>query len=335
MGRPKKEKEENKNDKLSNAIASLSKQFGEGIVTNLEDNNALDIECFSTGSIAVDNALGRGIPRGRIIEFYGAESSAKTLLALSCISEIQRSGGKALFVDTEMAFDKSWARKNGVNTKELIFSQPSFAEEAFTLIEEFVETGEVDLIVLDSVATLVCKAELDGDMGDSHMALTARLMSQALRKLVGVCAKTGTTIIFINQVRANIGVIYGPKLVTSGGNSLKFYSSIRCELKRKETVKKGDEVLATNIEVKVVKNKVAPPYKSGMFEVRFDSGLCRATDLINIALENGIIEKSGAWFVFGEEKFQGQENLRDHVLNNKEVQNKLRDEINNLLEAKK
>lgn len=312
-------KKEEQNNALDNALKELEKSYGKGVVTTLNENVISDVKRFSTGSIALDTALGGGLPEGRIVELIGQNASGKTTVTLGIIAEIQRQGHRALFVDSEHAFDKSWAEKNGVNIDKLLFSQPDTAEDVLNIVETMAHTGEIKLIVVDSVASLVCKAELEGEMGQSHMGLTARLMGQALRKLVGVCSKTGTTIIFLNQYRANIGVMFGPTQTTTGGNSLPYFSSIRIELKRKETVKKNDEILASIINAKISKNKTYVPYKTANIEIRFDEGISRVSDVFMLAIEHGLIKKAGAWLSYGEKKWQGEEAVKTELKENNQL----------------
>jgi len=334
MGRHKKEEIKEKSTKLDNALSQLEKQFGKGIITNLSDGEVLNIDRISTGSEVLDQALGGGMPRGRIVEAFGAESSGKTSLGLSLIAEVQKMGLRAAFIDAEHALDKEYAKLIGVNLDELIFCQPDYGEQALEVVEKVVETGEVALVVVDSVAALTPKAEIEGEMGSSHMGLQARLMSQAMRKLNAIISKTNTIVYFTNQTRKNIGVMFGSPNTTTGGNALKFYASIRLDMARTGKIKKGEEVLASEVKVKVVKNKVAAPYKEAKIEIYFDEGISKISDLINIGFDTGILSKSGAWIYFGEEKFQGMETLRDYLKSSKENQDKVRKEIQEFLKAK-
>ena len=308
-----------KTQALESAIMQIEKQFGKGAIMKLGDDSArIRIPAISTGSLELDIALGiGGIPRGRVTEIFGPESSGKTTLMLHVVAEAQRKGGIAAFVDAEHALDPGYAGKLGVNTDELLVSQPDTGEEALEITEALVRSGAVDVIVVDSVAALVPKAEIDGEMGDSHMGLQARLMSQALRKLTGVIAKSHTSVIFINQIRHKIGVMFGSPETTTGGNALKFYSSIRLDIRRIETLKNGDDPIGNRVRVKVVKNKVAPPFKQAEFDIMYDSGISREGSIVDIGAKVGIIKKSGTWYSYGEERIgQGRENaknfLRDH-----------------------
>lgn len=315
--------------KLEETINKLEKQFGKNIVSTLKDKPLTDIDVISTGCISLDQALGiKGIPKGRVTEIFGWESSGKSSLVLNCTRECQKQGGRVAYIDSEFAFDPSYAKLIGVNTDELLFSQPDTAEDALEIVDELIESGEVDLIIVDSVASMVCRAEKDGEMGQSHMGVMARLMGQALRKIAGSAKKNNVAVIFINQFRKNINISFGSPNTTPAGNALKFASSIRMEMARIKTIKKGDEALATEIKVKVVKNKLAAPYKEAKFEIWFDSGICRISDVIKIALEQGIIFKKGSWFSYNEENIaQGQEALRNKLKEDKELFNKIKKEI--------
>ena len=316
----KKEKEMNqKNQALESAIMQIEKQFGKGSIMRLgDDNNIAEIASISTGSLELDVALGiGGVPRGRVIEIYGPESSGKTTLTLHIVAQAQKAGGVAAFVDAEHALDPIYARKLGVNTDNLLVSQPDTGEESLEITEALVRSGAVDIIVIDSVAALVPKAEIDGDMGDSHMGLQARLMSQALRKLTGVIAKSKTSVIFINQIRHKIGVMFGSPETTTGGNALKFYSSVRLDIRRIETLKNAEEAIGNRVRVKVVKNKVAPPFKQAEFDVMFDSGISREGGILDLGVKFEIINKAGTWFSYGEERIgQGRENAKRYFREN-------------------
>ncbi len=319
-----------KSQALESAILQIEKQFGKGAIMKLGDESAkVRIPVISTGSIELDIALGiGGIPRGRVTEIFGPESSGKTTLTLHVIAEAQKSGGIAAFVDAEHALDPTYARKLGVNTDELLVSQPDTGEEALEITEALVRSGAIDVIVVDSVAALVPKAEIEGEMGDSHMGLQARLMSQALRKLTGVIAKSNTSVIFINQIRMKIGVMFGSPETTTGGNALKFYSSMRLDIRRIETLKNGEESIGNRVRVKVVKNKVAPPFRQAEFDLMYDSGISREGGIIDIGSKIGVIKKSGTWYSYGEERIgQGRENakvfLREHPEIMKEVEKKI------------
>ncbi len=319
-----------KSQALESAILQIEKQFGKGAIMKLGDESArVRIPVISTGSIELDIALGiGGIPRGRVTEIFGPESSGKTTLTLHVIAEAQKNGGIAAFVDAEHALDPAYARKLGVNTDELLVSQPDTGEEALEITEALVRSGAIDVIVVDSVAALVPKAEIEGEMGDSHMGLQARLMSQALRKLTGVIAKSNTSVIFINQIRMKIGVMFGSPETTTGGNALKFYSSMRLDIRRIETLKNGEDAIGNRVRVKVVKNKVAPPFKQAEFDLMYDSGISREGGIIDIGSKTGIIKKSGTWYSYGEERIgQGRENakmfLKEHPEIMKEVEKKI------------
>lgn len=315
-----KQKEEQLDNILDNAIKDIEKSYGKGIITNLEDGEVADVEWVSTGNLSLDSAMGKGLPRGKIIEIFGSESSGKSTLALSFIRQFQELGEKAVYIDSEFAYDKIYAEKCGVNNKDLIFCQPDYTEQALDIIEKFVESGKVGIIVVDSVASMAPKAEIDGESGDSHMGLQARLMSQAFRRLTSKIHKSKTCVVFINQTRMKIGVMFGSPETTTGGRSLGFYASIRIKLARIGTNKKGDEVLATNIKASIVKNKVSAPYKEATFDIYFDSGICRVTDLINVAVDRKILMKKGAWYEYKEKNIaQGLENLRQLLKENTEL----------------
>jgi recombination protein RecA len=308
-----------KNQALESAILQIEKQFGKGAIMKLGDENArVPVAAISTGSLELDIALGvGGVPRGRVIEIYGPESSGKTTLTLHIVGEAQKAGGVAAFIDAEHALDPIYAAKLGVNTDELLVSQPDTGEEALEIVEALVRSGALDIIVIDSVAALVPKAEIDGDMGDSHMGLQARLMSQALRKLTGIISKSKTCVIFINQIRMKIGVMFGSPETTTGGNALKFYSSIRLDIRRIETLKNGEDAVGNRVRVKVVKNKVAPPFKQAEFDVMFDSGISREGGILDMAVKFEIIKKAGTWYSYGEERIgQGRDNAKRYLSEN-------------------
>jgi recombination protein RecA len=305
--------EENRKKALVAALGQIEKQFGKGSVMRLGDASAsYDVEVVSTGSLGLDIALGvGGLPRGRIIEIYGPESSGKTTLTLQVIAEAQRAGGTAAFVDAEHALDPSYAGKLGVNVQELLVSQPDTGEQALEITDMLVRSGAVDIVVVDSVAALTPKAEIEGEMGDSHMGLQARLMSQALRKLTGNIKRSNTIVIFINQIRMKIGVMFGNPETTTGGNALKFYASVRLDIRRIGALKNGEEVVGNQTRVKVVKNKVAPPFREAEFEIMYGAGISRNGELIDIGVAQGLVEKSGSWYSYNGERIgQGKENAR-------------------------
>ena len=299
----------------------IEKQYGKGSIVRLGSNTIMNIEAISTGSLAVDIALGiGGVPRGRIIEIYGPESSGKTTVTLSIVAEAQKLGGVAAFVDAEHALDPSYARKIGVNTDELIVSQPDTGEQALEIVEALVRSNAIDVIVVDSVAALVPRAEIEGELGDSHIGLQARLMSQALRKLTGAINKSKCVVIFINQLREKIGIMFGNPETTAGGRALKFYSSVRLDIRKIDTIKVGDTVLGSRTRIKVIKNKVAPPFKQAEFDIMYNEGISREGNLIDIAVEAGIIQKSGAWFAYEDIRLgQGRENSKVYLKENPEV----------------
>lgn len=300
---------------ILSAMMQMDKQFGKGAVLLLGSRNALPVRVISSGSLAVDSALGvGGFPRGRIVEIYGPESSGKTTLTLHVIAEAQKSGGYAAFIDAEHALDPTYARRLGVDVDNLIVSQPDSGEQALEIANALATTGTVDLIVIDSVAALVPKAELEGEMGDAFIGLQARLMSQALRKLTGVVARTNTCLVFINQLREKIGVMFGNPETTTGGRALKFYSSIRVEVRRGAVIKDGEKIVGNRTKVKIVKNKVAPPFKEAEVDLIHGEGISRESDLIDLGVLHGVIEKSGSWFSFGGERIgQGRENARQYL----------------------
>jgi len=310
-----------KDKTLDLAISQIEKQFGQGSIMRMGEDSIVKIEGISTGSISLNAALGiGGIPRGRITEIYGPESSGKTTLSLHIIAEAQKSGGYAAFIDAEHAMDPEYAKKLGVDTDNLLISQPDTGEQALDITETLVRSGALDVIVIDSVAALVPKAELDGDMGDSHMGLQARLMSQALRKLTGTVSKSKTSVIFINQIRHKIGVMFGSPETTTGGNALKFYASVRLDIRRIGQIKEGDQVVGNRTRVKVVKNKVAPPFKNTEFDIMYGEGISYEGDLLDLAVQADIVNKMGAWYSFNKEKIgQGKENAKRYLQDNENV----------------
>ena len=311
----------NKIAAIESVMNQIEKQYGKGSIVRLGSNTIMNIEAISTGSLAVDIALGiGGVPRGRIIEIYGPESSGKTTVTLSIVAEAQKLGGVAAFVDAEHALDPSYARKIGVNTDELIVSQPDTGEQALEIVEALVRSNAIDVIVVDSVAALVPRTEIEGEMGDSHIGLQARLMSQALRKLTGAINKSKCVVIFINQLREKIGIMFGNPETTAGGRALKFYSSVRLDIRKIDTIKVGDTVLGSRTRIKVIKNKVAPPFKQAEFDIMYNEGISREGNLIDIAVEAGIIQKSGAWFAYEDIRLgQGRENSKVYLKENPEV----------------
>ncbi len=310
---------------LKNALAQIEKQFGKGAIMQLGSSTALDVTGISTGALSLDIALGgRGIPRGRIIEIFGPESSGKTTVALHAVAQAQRQGGIAAFIDAEHALDPSWARRIGVDLESLLISQPSCAEEALKIAEMLIKSNAVDIIVIDSVAALVPRSEVEGEIGDQHMGLQARLMSQALRILNPTIAKTKTCMVFINQIRQKIGVMFGNPETTSGGLALKFYSSVRLDIRKITTVKEGEETVGSRVKVRVVKNKIAPPFHVAEFDLMHDRGISREGDLLDMAIEDKLIDKSGSWINYGEMRLgQGRENAKQFLRENP----KLMDEI--------
>ena len=319
---------------LQAALSQIEKQFGKGSIMRLGDGEALeDIQVVSTGSLGLDIALGvGGLPRGRVIEIYGPESSGKTTLTLQVIAEMQKQSGTCAFIDAEHALDVQYAQKLGVNLQDLLISQPDTGEQALEIVDALVRSGSVDLIVIDSVAALTPKAELEGEMGDSLPGLQARLMSQALRKLTGTIKKTNCMVIFINQIRMKIGVMFGNPETTTGGNALKFYSSVRLDIRRTGSIKKGEEVIGSETKVKVVKNKVSPPFKTAEFDILYGEGISREGEIIDMGVAAQILEKSGAWYAYNGEKIgQGKDNAREFLRENpdvaQEVENKVREAV--------
>jgi recombination protein RecA len=326
--------EDGKKKALETALSSIDKQFGAGSIMRLGAGRANhDIAVYSSGSLSLDLALGVwGYPRGRIIEIYGPESSGKTTLTLHAIAEAQKAGGVAAFIDAEHALDPTYAEKLGVNVDELLVSQPDTGEQALEITDMLVRSGAVDIVIVDSVAALTPKAEIEGEMGDSHMGLQARLMSQALRKLTANIKRSNTLVIFINQIRMKIGVMFGNPETTTGGNALKFYSSVRLDIRRIGAIKKGDEILGNTTRVKVIKNKVAPPFKQVEFDILYGEGVSRESELINFGVEHDLIEKSGAWYSYdGTRIGQGKDNVREYLKENAEVSAEIERKIRNKL----
>ena len=321
MAGAKIEKDPNKLKALESAIAQIEKQYGQGSVMRLGDNTHLQVEATPTGSLSLDIALGvGGIPKGRVVEIYGPESSGKTTVALHMVAEVQKRGGIAGFIDAEHALDPVYARNIGVDINELYISQPDSGEQAMEITETMVRSGAVDIVIVDSVAALVPKAEIDGDMGDSHVGLQARLMSQALRKLTSVINKSNCTVIFINQLREKIGVMFGNPETTTGGRALKFYASVRMEVRRIETLAQAGEKIGNRVRAKIVKNKVAPPFQEAEFDIMFGKGISREGDVLDLAAANDIIVKSGAWYSYkGERIGQGRENAKNYLADNPAV----------------
>jgi recombination protein RecA len=306
------------------AVSQIEKQFGLGSIMKLGESHKIEVEMISTGSLSLDLALGGGIPKGRIIEIYGPESSGKTTLALHAVAEVQKNGGVAAFIDAEHALDPEYAARIGVNLDTLLISQPDNGEQALEITETLVRSQAVDIVIVDSVAALVPRAEIEGDMGDSHMGLQARLMSQALRKLAGVISKSKTTVIFINQLRMKIGVMFGNPEVTAGGNALKYYASVRMDIRGSEQIKDGDTSIGKHVKVKVVKNKIAAPFKVAEFDIMFNEGISKSGDLIDLAVKHNLVEKAGAWYSYKSDKIgQGREAAKNYLSTNPKVMEEL------------
>ena len=322
--------DDNKSKALAAALAQIEKQFGKGSVMRMDDSDVIqDIQSVSTGSLGLDIALGiGGLPRGRVVEIYGPESSGKTSLTLSVIAQMQKIGGVAAFIDAEHALDPQYAAKLGVVVPDLLISQPDTGEQALEIADMLVRSGSVDIVVIDSVAALTPRAEIEGEMGDSHMGLQARLMSQALRKLTGNIKKTNTLVIFINQIRMKIGVMFGNPETTTGGNALKFYASVRLDIRRIGAIKKGDEVVGAETRVKVVKNKVAPPFRQAEFDVLYGEGISREGEIIEIGAQLNFVEKAGSWYSYNGEKIgQGKDNAREFLKENPKIAQEIEDKI--------
>lgn len=321
---PKTVSTSGKDQALKLAVDQIEKQFGKGSIMRLGEAHAVNVETIPTGSLSLDLALGGGIPKGRIIEIYGPESSGKTTVCLHAVAEVQKNGGTAAFIDAEHALDPAYAKRLGVNTDSLLISQPDSGEQALEILETLVRSNAVDIIVVDSVAALVPQAEIEGDMGDAHMGLQARLMSQALRKLTGIISRTKCTVMFVNQLRMKIGVMFGNPETTTGGNALKFYASVRMDIRRISQIKQGDNVIGNHCRVKVVKNKVAPPFREAEFDIMYNQGISREGDVIDLAVNNEVVAKSGAWFEYeGEKIAQGREAAKKYLHDNPKVFEKI------------
>ena len=327
---------ESRKKALELALTQIEKQFGKGSIMKLDGSVIKDIDVIPTGSLSLDIALGvGGVPRGRVVEIYGPESSGKTTLTLSVIAQVQKLGGVAAFIDAEHSFDSAYAKKLGVKLDDLLISQPDTGEQALEIAETLVRSNAVDLVVIDSVAALTPRAEIEGEMGDSHMGLQARLMSQALRKLTAAISKSKTCIIFINQIRMKIGVMFGNPETTTGGRALKFYASVRIDLRRIESIKQGEEIIGNLVKAKVVKNKVAAPFREAEFEIHFNEGISYTADVLELGVKHNVVEKSGAWFAFeGEKLGQGKENTRKFLNENPKILTKLEKQIKTKLGIK-
>ncbi len=332
---------DNKQKAIESAIAQIEKQFGKGAVMKLGQNVSMNVESISTGSLSLDLALGiGGLPRGRIVEIYGPESSGKTTVALHVVAEAQKNGGEAAFIDVEHALDPVYAKALGVDIDNLLVSQPDTGEQALEICEALVRSGAIDVVVIDSVAAMVPRAEIEGEMGDSHVGIQARLMSQALRKLTGIVSKSNTICIFINQLREKIGVMYGNPETTPGGRALKFYSSVRLDVRRIETLKVGTEMVGNRTRAKVVKNKVAPPFKEGEFDIMYGQGISKEGEILDLAVKLDIIQKSGAWFNYGDQRLgQGRDNVKRYIIENPEfsadIERQIRENADKLMGSKR
>lgn len=324
--------QEAKEKAIKMAIEQIEKQHGKGSIMKLSDKEVVHVESIPTGSLSLDCAIGiGGVPRGRIVEIYGPESSGKTTICLHVIAEAQKKGGIAAFVDTEHALDVNYAQRLGVDLNKMLFSQPEFGEQALEILETLIRSNAIDVVVVDSVAALTPRVEIEGDMGDAQMGSQARLMSQAMRKLNSIIGKTNTTVIFTNQLRSKIGVMYGNPETTTGGNALKFYASLRLDIRRKEIIKEGQESVGSRVRVKVVKNKVAPPFKEVEFDIMYNEGISKIGDMLDVAIEYGIVQKSGSWFSFAGERTQGRDGIKKILTENPEVCKTMEEQVRRVL----
>lgn len=323
---------EDKLKALGLAMQQITKEFGDGSIMKLGEAKHADVETISSGALSLDLALGGGYPRGRIIEIYGPESSGKTTLTLHAIAEVQKRGGTAAFIDAEHALDPAYAKRLGVDTENLLVSQPDNGEQALEIVETLVRSNAVDIVVIDSVAALVPQAEIDGDMGDAHMGLQARLMSQALRKLTGIIDKSKTTVFFINQIRMKIGVMFGNPETTTGGNALKFYASVRADIRRTGQIKEGEAITGNRTKVKIVKNKIAPPFRTAEFDIMYNQGISKTGDVLDLGVQYNVVEKAGAWFAYGGEKIgQGREAAKKYLAENTSVLDEIEAKVKELV----
>ena len=324
--------DDNKKKALAAALGQIERQFGKGAVMRMGDHDRQAIPAISTGSLGLDIALGiGGLPKGRIVEIYGPESSGKTTICLHVIAEAQKKGGLAAFVDTEHALDINYAQRLGVDLNNLLLSQPEFGEQALEIVETLVRSNAIDIIIVDSVAALTPRVEIEGDMGDAQMGSQARLMSQAMRKLNAAIGKSNTCVMFTNQLRSKIGVIYGNPETTTGGNALKFYASVRIDIRRKEVIKEGQDIVGNRVKVKIVKNKVAPPFKEVEFDIMYNEGISKIGDMLDVATEYGVIQKSGSWYSFGKERAQGRDGLKKILIDNPEVYQEVETKVREIL----
>ena len=323
---------EDKLKALGLAMQQITKEFGDGSIMKLGEAKHVDVETIPSGALSLDLALGGGYPKGRIIEIYGPESSGKTTLTLHAIAEVQKKGGTAAFIDAEHALDPAYAKRLGVDTENLLVSQPDNGEQALEIVETLVRSNAVDVVVVDSVAALVPQAEIDGDMGDAHMGLQARLMSQALRKLTGIIDKSKTTVFFINQIRMKIGVMFGNPETTTGGNALKFYASVRADIRRTGQIKEGEEIIGNRTKVKIVKNKIAPPFRTAEFDIMYNQGISKTGDVLDLGVQYNVVEKSGAWFAYDNEKIgQGREAAKKYLAGNPDKLNEIEAKVKEIV----